>query len=148
MSKKKGRIVNNIKELNLEIDYDKLAEALAKVQNRQSDDYSGTREWMKFLILPVYIVLSGILALISLRWIIKGMKTIAKAVIEMSDLAMTLPGIGEIVVGIFMAAFCALSLVSVREVWKEKDRQYIASLFSNTVAVVALIVAVIALLKE
>ena len=35
MGKKKGRTINNIGELNLEIDYDKLAEAISRVQNRQ-----------------------------------------------------------------------------------------------------------------
>ena len=44
MAKKKDKpqIINNIQELNLEIDYEKLAEAIVKAQNQSStiDSYS------------------------------------------------------------------------------------------------------------
>ena len=66
MAKKKERKIFNIDEVNIEIDYDKLAEAIVKANETQTNQYSMSREWMKFIIYPVLwgvAIVTGILAI-------------------------------------------------------------------------------------
>ena len=57
MAKKKDKpqVINNIQELNLEIDYDKLAEAIVKAQKSSESDTSKNKKFtsVTFALLPV-----------------------------------------------------------------------------------------------
>ena len=147
MGKKKGRTINNIGELNLEIDYDKLAEAISRVQNRQEGNYSGTREWMKFILSPIFWTLAFLSAVLAIVFLIYGACTLAGMFSAGLDWVAAITGVIEFFIGLFLVAVCAFSWVSAKEIDEEKDRQYVASLFSNIVALVALIVSLIALVK-
>ena len=55
----------NITIVNNEIDYDKLAEAIVKANAIHQEQYSPSREWMKYILIPIFwgvAILSGILA--------------------------------------------------------------------------------------
>lgn len=147
MGKKKRRTINNIGELNLEIDYDKLAEAISRVQNRQEDKYSGTREWMKFILSPIFWTLALISAVLAITFLIYGACTLTGMFSAGLDWVAAITGAIEFFIGLFLVAVCAFSWVSAKEIDEEKDRQYVASMFSNIVALVALIVSLIALVK-
>jgi len=148
MAKKKERIINNIGEINLEINYDKFAEAMSKVNEQQSEKYSGTREWMKFILSPIFWTLVVFSAVLAIIFLIYGVQTLTGMFSEGFNWTVTITGLVEIFIGFFLISVCAFSWVSAKEIDEEKDRQYIASLFSNIVALVALIVALISLVKE
>lgn len=147
MGKKKGRTVNKIEELNLDIDYDKLVEAFAKAQDHQTDKYSGTREWMKFILTPIFWTLVVFSAILALVFTIYGAKTLADMLFAGFDWTTALTGLVAIFIGFFLVTVSAFSWVSAKEIDAEKDRQYVASMFSNIVALVALVVSLIALVK-
>ena len=61
MSKKKDikQVINNIRELNLEIDYDKLAEAIVKAQNKSQEiDEEGELEALGLFKTIWYIIVN------------------------------------------------------------------------------------------
>lgn len=147
MGKKKGRTVNKIEEVNIEIDYDKLAEAFANVQYNQTDKYSGTREWMKFILSPIFWTLAFFSAVLAIVFLIYGACTLVGMVSAGLDWVVAITGAIELFIGLFLVAVCAFSWISAKEIDEEKDRHYVASLFSNIVALVALIVSLIALVK-
>lgn len=147
MSKKKGRTVNNIGELNLEIDYDKLAEAITRTQNRQTEKYSATQEWMKFILTPIFWTLVVFSLLLAFVFAIYGVKTLTDMLFTEFTWNVAITGLMMVFIGFFLATVGAFSWVSAKEIDEEKDRQYIASLFSNIVALVALVVSLVALIK-
>ena len=144
---KKDRYIYNIDNVNMEIDYDKLAEAMSKVQNRQEDKYSGTREWMKFILSPIFWTLAFFSAVLAIVFLIYGACTLVGMVSAGLDWVVAITSAIELFIGLFLVAVCAFSWVSAKEIDEEKDRQYVASMFSNIVALVALIVSLIALVK-
>lgn len=136
----------NMTIINNEIDYDKLAEAIVKANNKQQELYSPSREWMKYILTPIFwgvAVLSGILAIAML---IYAFKNINKA-FDGGTLIEILTVVFEFMIALFGLGFCVFSVVTAIEIDKENDRTYVASMFSNIVAIAALVVALVALLK-
>lgn len=155
MAKKKDKpqVINNIQELNLEIDYDKLAEAIKKAEargncddNKKSRHISGafaTLLTLLFYGLSIFgwILSVGALFAIhnlwdSLKWdnfanIFGSVNTIACILAIMAVLAL----------------YSILLWKSAKEIEREKDRNYIISVFSGIVSFAALIVALVALFK-
>jgi len=137
----------NIAVVNNEIDYDKLAEAIVRANTKQQEKYSTSREWMKYILVPIFwgiAILSGILAIAMFISLCQNMTT----VFENGTLMENLVFLFKIFIAFFSVSFCAFSIVAAKEIEKENDRTYVASMFSNIVATVALAVAIIALLKE
>lgn len=149
MAKKKNNttVVNNIDSVNLEIDYDKLAEAIVKAQQKANEQYSVSREMMKFVITPVFWILTFVTGFISVAF----WGVLITSANDMLNDENWLAGAITLLI-IFFIAFFSLALTfflaaTAKEIDKENDRNYISSMFSNVVAIVALIVALIALVK-
>lgn len=155
MAKKKNKpqVINNIQEQNLEIDYDKLAEAIVKAQeisedkaNKKRKFTSGSFAMIVMVAFYIFSFLSGLLALLlflapiifwnTLQWggftnIFTSISTIAFCIVF------------AIILGLYMV----LLWKAAKEIETEKDRNYIISVFSGIVSFVALIVALVALFK-
>ena len=176
MSKKeKAAVVNNIKELNLEIDYDKLAEAIVKAQEKAKDEKtkSGTNGkprffsaiWRiikgekskdgRFLSAPFALIISllyraiaifGLIAIVVLC-VATGMSAVKVSWKGWSILAnIFVIGI-MLVVSVTIFLYMLLFWGAANDVKHEKDKNYVVSVFSGLVSVAALIVAIIALYK-
>ena len=149
MAKKKEKKVFNIDEVNLEIDYDKLAAAIVRANAQQTEKYSVSREWMKFMIYPVFwgvAIVSGVLAL---GCLIYGGGLFATELAAIPDTNWSNVIVGALVLSIsfFLVSVSMSTVFTAKEIDKEKDRQYVASMFSNIVALVALVVSLVALVK-
>ena len=153
MSKKKEKtqIINNINELNLDIDYDKLADAIVKankkiVEEEESDPaakvFSSISSDMliatasAFLLAAVLLTLIVIRTCFSLEW--NTSQQILGYIIAMIPLAL---GVVVIVV------FCIKVLRFSKVIENVKDKNYTISIFSALVSFAALIVALVALFK-
>ena len=138
--RRNNTIVNN------EIDYDKLAEAIVKANSKQQEGYSPSREWMKYILIPIFwgiAIFSGILAIAMFISLCQNAIAIFKTGTIADDIALLF----EFLITFFTAGFCVFSIVTAKEIDKENNRTYVASMFSNIVAIAALVVSLVALLK-
>ena len=136
----------NITVVNNEIDYDKLAEAIVKANAKHQEQYSPSREWMKYILIPIFwgvAIISGLLAIAMFVSLCQNVTAIFKTATITDDIALLF----EFLITFFTAGFCVFSIVTAKEIDKENDRSYVASMFSNIVAIAALVVALVALLK-
>lgn len=171
-NKNKPQVINNIQELNLEIDYDKLAEAIVKANNTEKE-YNNSEEKLNFLKVIYYIVfnqkqtngkmtsglLSGLIALIFNIMAILGMGVFVCGIIAMINIIKSctwslnaiLYNIAAIIAMIafvlVIAMFSLLFRAAANEMEKEEDRDYIIAVFSGIVSFAALVVALVAILK-
>lgn len=132
--------------VNNEIDYDKLAEAIVKANAKHQEQYSPSREWMKYILIPIFwgvAILSGVLAVAMVVSLCQNSTNVFKTATFTDDIALLF----EFLITFFTVGFCVISIVTAKEVDKEKDRTYVASMFSNIIAIVALVVSLVALLK-
>ena len=155
MAKKKDKkqIINNIQELNLEIDYDKLAEAMAKAQDISEDEENKKRKFtsgsfatLTMIAFYVFSILVGLLSVLmisvpivswnTLNW--DGLTNIVTSIVAIAFC---------IVFAILLSLYTVLLWKSAKEIEREKDRNYIVSVFSGIVSFAALIVALVALFK-
>ena len=159
MAKKKERKIFNIDEVNIEIDYDKLAEAIVKANETQTNQYSMSREWMKFIIYPVLWGVAIVTGILAIFFLVYG----GKELVEI----MTIANVGDVdflnlfsgfwanastgflvfCMGLFLISISLATIFTAKEIDKETDRDYVASMFSNVVALVALVVSLVALVK-
>ena len=149
--KRKGKEIVSVSATVDPVDYDKLAEAIVRANNKESKKYSMSREWMKFIIYPVFwgvAIIAGILAIACLIYggativQIASIKTIAEF-----DLLKVVTGAVAFCIGLFLTSVCLATIFTAKDIDKEDDRQYVAAMFSNVVALVALIVSLVALVK-
>jgi uncharacterized membrane protein YidH (DUF202 family) len=150
---KKAPNIVNIEELEIEnkfeIDYDKLAEAIVKANEKQTNQYSVSREWMKFIIHPVFWCVAGVTGLLAVAFLIYGGTSVVEAFSAISatsfDWNKASIGVLTCCIGLFLVSVCLATILTAKEIDKERDRNYVASMFSNIVALVALILSLIAL---
>ena len=155
MAKKKDKpqVINNIQELNLDIDYDKLAEAIVKAREKSEDEANKKRKFtsgsfamlitVAFRGFSIFVGLLcvAILAALIFTWNSFKWNTFANAAGSIMALFMFISF--AIVAGIY----AVLLWKSAKEIETEKDRNYIISVFSGIVSFAALIVALVALFK-
>ena len=156
MAKKKDKpqVVNNIRELNLEIDYDKLAEAIVKANSQLDLEANKSKKFTSGMFSISVFVILRVIAL--LGWIIAFALLICSinTFIEMSwnDFSTISGNIFQIIYSITITVLLVLYPLmlwkSAKEIETEKDRNYIISVFSGIVSFAALIVALVALFKE
>lgn len=155
MSKKKDKpqVINNIGEINIEIDYDKLAESIVKAQekseneaNRRKKFTSSTFAMIISLAFRGVAVLGWLIALATPVAIINMVKSFV-----WNELNVVMGNVFSIAftVALFivLVLYSFLLWKSAKEIETEKDRNYIISVFSGIVSFAALIVALIALFK-
>ena len=179
MAKKKDKpqVINNIQELNLEIDYKKLAEEIVKAQCKaeeiieQCDDEQfddtliGTWESIWYTIINKKQVHKDVFAqaiskLISFVFNVSAiLLTIAGLFcIGLSSNSMTevingqLSEIWDIALFVLTGTATFLTALFMRgmanDIAREKNKNYIIAIFSSVISFAALIVALIALFKE
>ena len=156
MGKKKDKkqTVNNIQELNLEIDYDKLAEAIVKANNRAEEETNKNNKFTSgaFSITTAFVLravafLGALLSLMSPFVILSVAKTFVWN--EIGAIIGNILGILFFVAWVaVLALYSWLLWKSAKEIETEKDKNYIISVFSGIVSFAALIVALVALFKE
>ena len=149
MARKSEKKYININEVNIEIDYDKLAEAIVTAQEKQTVQYSITREWMKTLLIPVFWGIAILTGLFGIAFMWQGGKTFLEAVqkgLGGCFLDACVGGAG-FVIGLFFIAVAMLTGASAKEVDKEKDKNFVVAVFSGIVSLVALVVSLIALIQ-
>ncbi len=152
MAKKKEKTTVQIQNLNLEIDYDKLADAIVRAQ-RKSEERPKVGKYTKgVLTLPLLLFFRGIAIL---GWLLAACTPYSlfqtfhnvswkKAGAVVGNLISIVTAIA---IALSIALFSFILWKSAKEVENEKDRFFLVSLFSGIVSFVALIVAVIALYK-
>ena len=172
MAKKKNKthIVNNIQELNIEIDYEKLADAIVQAQNQsamiesydeEDNEYmrktlSGKikRNYFPFSLNKLICWFFFAMGLGEIDLTIVVIPMLNKYVYELalsqnySAIIARILSMSSVVIFLFlsMLLFCVLWNIAF-ELKKEKDRNYIISVFSGIVSFAALIVALVALFK-
>jgi hypothetical protein len=152
-NKDKPQVVNNIQELNLEIDYDKLAEAIVKANSQLDTEANKSKKFTSGMFSTSVFVILRVIAL--LGWIIAFALLIGSinTFIEMSwnDFSTISGNIFQIIYSITITVLLVLYPLmlwkSSKEIETEKDRNYIISVFSGIVSFAALIVALVALFK-
>lgn len=140
--------------VNVEINYDKLgqsiADAIVKKEKEEAEQYSATREWLKIIMQPMLIIFCIFMAVLMCvffnSFIMSLMATFQNATtINWREIV---KAVIFAMLGLISMGLGGFSFFANREIEKENDRRYISSLFSNVVALMALIVALIALLKD
>lgn len=137
----------SVSKTELNIDYDKIAEAIVKAHEKQNQKYSISREWMKFIITPVFWGIAAISGLFSVAFLIYGVRTFESA-LNNTDWSQSVSGFVSLCASFFMISICLSSFFAAKEIDKETDKQYVATIFSNIVALVALVVALISLVRR
>ena len=152
-NKDKPQIINNIQELNLEIDYDKLAEAIVKAQEKSENEANKSKKFTSGMFSMFVFVILRLIA--CLGWIIAfcvllGSVNILTAM-PWEGFSVVAENIFQIVYTVAIVALLVLYPLmlwkSAKEIETEKDRNYIISVFSGIVSFAALIVALVALFK-
>ena len=166
MAKKKDKpqVINNIQELNLEIDYDKLAKAIVKAQER-SDTKESTSKigfWRKVWCVitnknddstvSLTDSLAGLMSLFfnAVAWIlfITGLLCFAMIFVVIFQATNIQYLFSYIILTVLLPMLSLIMRGIANEIGREKDKNYIIAAFSGIVSFVALIVALIALFKE
>ena len=168
-NKGKPQVINNIKELNLEIDYEKLANAIIESQNKLASSNESTESELDFFDVTLFRApvknffsfsltkamawLFYILAIASTIITIEILPLFVKWTYEYFQ-AELVTWLAYVVCALSIVAFLLISMVLfcilfniAREIKKEQDRNYIISVFSGIVSFAALIVALVALFK-
>ena len=149
--KRKGKEIVSLSTEVESIDYDKLAEAIVKANEKQNKKYSMSREWMKFIIYPVFWGVAVIAGILAIAFLIYGGKTIfglaTISTLAEFDLSKIVAGPVSFCVGLFLISICLSTIFTAKEIDKETDRQYVAAMFSNIVTLIALVVSLVALVK-
>ena len=132
-----------------EINYDRLAEAIVKANEKQSQKYSVSREWMKFIIYPVFWCIAIVTGLLAIVFFVHGAGEMASQLNALynADWKQLMVGLVSLCIGFFLVAVSLSTIFAAKEIDKEMDRQYVAAMFSNIVALVALVISLIALVK-
>ena len=154
MAKKKDKpqVINNIQELNLEIDYDKLAEAMVKAQEKSENEANRKKFTSGTFAIIISLAFRGVAIF---GWLIALVTPIA--IINMAK-SFVWNEVNVVIGNVFSIAFAVALFVvlilysfllwkSAKEIETEKDRNYIISVFSGIVSFAALIVALVALFK-
>lgn len=150
---RKPPVVNNIQELNLEIDYEKLAEAIVKAQDKSSEnankDMAYTSSTFSFFITTIFRSFSvfgwflSFIILLVIAYAIRDCVQSGGAYLVENILVIMV----EIFLGTVLFLFSIMLWKSAKEIQFSRDRNYIISVFSGIVSFAALVVALVALFK-
>ena len=155
MAKKKDKpqVINNIGELNLEADYDKLAEAIVKASNKekqQSEKKSFVSNsfafWISlvFRFVPLFGIAAsafGLFALFKYATSVAAWNTGYNIIANVLVLCL----VGLILLAVI--GYCIIMWRAAKEIEQEKDKNFIVAVFSGIVSFAALIVALVAIFK-
>ena len=156
MAKKKDKpqVINNIQELNLEIDYKKLAQAIVEAQNdaekqqteRKSFVSNSFAFWISlfFRFVPVFGITVCLIGFITIIQYAINTAIWSSA----NNIIANIFALGIVVLFLIaLGAYCIIMWRAAKEIEQEKDKNFIVAVFSGIVSFAALIVALVALFK-
>lgn len=141
------------------LDYEKLAQCIAKAiaeeRGKRINTYSVTREWMKFFAWPIFgfiIILMGVLGIGAFIMALSTVDEISASTVSSSffDMAHLMPWLklmAFFMVSLICLGIAIMAFAAGKEFERENDRQFVVSVFSSMVSLVALIVALVALFR-
>lgn len=157
MAKKKDKpqVINNIQELNLEIDYKELAQAIVEAQNDAEKQQTERKSFVSNSFAFWISLFFRFVSILGIAVCIIGFITIIQYAINTAiwntphNIVANIFVLGTIgLLLISFGAYCIIMWRAAKEIETEKDRNYIISVFSGIVSFAALIVALVALFKE
>ena len=134
-------------------DFEKLEQSIVKAMvesNKQiTEEYSVTREWMKFLMCPLLFGVAVLLFALGIGFIVVFTKDFNETIIILNDFSFNsiIKLIIEFMVGFFVLGLSVFSYFAGKEIDKENDKSYVASIFSYVVSLTAVVIALIALVR-
>lgn len=135
-----------------QIDYKQMETAIRnavlEATKENAKQYSLSREWMKLILFPVFRGMAILVGVLALGCFVLGGKIVLSACGVPINFLSIFTGMGVLFSGLLLSALSIVSWVCAKEIDEEMDRQYVAAMFSNMVAFVALILAVIALIRR
>ena len=169
MAKKKDKpqVINNIREINLEIDYDKLAEAIVKAQEK-SEEKNRPKETIGFwkavweiilnkedkdgkrtssVLAEIMASIFNFVAIVGVLFFVVILASIFKLEWNVAWEQMVTQAI---MIAILLLISLSIALIFrgiANEIKAEKDRNYITTLFFGFTSLASLIVALVALFK-
>ena len=108
------------------------AEAIVKANAKHQEQYSPSREWMKFILTPIFWgvgIISGLLAIAMFVSLCQNATAIFKTATITDDIALLF----EFLITFFTIGFCVFSIVAAKEIDKENDYR-IKSVFCFVIA--------------
>ena len=151
MSKKGGKAtktVTTIDNVNMNIDYDRLAEAIVKAEHKANDVKSYTSNTFAALSGMIFRIVASVGFIVSIAGIIGGGASLFQYDWGNANLLIMIPAIILVLlVLLLLLVFSFLLFKSAKEIEGEKDRQFVVAVFSAIVSFTALIVALVALYK-
>ena len=151
--KEKAQTINNIQNLNVEIDYDKLAESIVKAQEKVEETAQKKRRYTLGTFATPLIV--AFYSLSVLGWMLVAAVPVGVykswQSLQWDNFLNCLSSVVSLLfllgIMVLVALYSILLWKSAKEVEAETDRNYIVSMFSGVVSFAALIVAFVALVK-
>ena len=140
------RKASQSEKCSFELDYDRLAESIVAAMEKSKTtkpSKTASRELMKCILMPILYCVAIFCALIAVGSFVVALKNATT-----NNLNSFFQISVALVMGLFMALISAFVFMAAKEVGEENDRDYVASLFSNVVSFAALVIALVALLKE
>ena len=128
------------------IDSKELAEAIVQANKKQQEESSTSKEWMKYIATTVLWLVAVASALFGIAMFVVCAKEADKVFSELIPIKLV-SFLIEMVIAFFFLGLGVLSGATAHELDKEKDKNYIATMFSNVISLIALAVAFVALFK-
>lgn len=147
MGNQKHRTVNKIENLNFEIDYDKLAEAIVKAEKKAREDNSTLSKTLSSLSAFVFQLTAFAGWAFSILGLVAGIETVMEMWKPGNRLSAVILAVTILFLLILIVMFSILLWKSAKDIEKEKDKQFVVSVFSAIVGFTALVVALVALNK-
>ena len=137
------------------IDYERLAKYIAKAIVEENDQrtkaYSVTREWIKYLTLLLLAALIILMVSLCVGCFIAAFKmfgiAISRATLDKANFVILAKGLGTLMLSVIFFGIALTSFFAGKEFDKETDKQFVMSVFSGTISLVALLVALAALYR-
>lgn len=147
MGKNKERQRKPSQAPNVPLDYERLAKCIAKAiaeeNDKQVNAHSVTREWLKFIIAPIFWMIIISSAILSIAFFIVTFNTL-----KIINVTTILQSMISFMLALIFLSTALMAFFAGREFEKEKDKQFVVSVFSGMISLVALIVALVALFME
>ena len=147
MGKNKGQQRKLSQAPTVPLDYERLAKCIAKAVSEENDKWANahsvTREWLKFIITPIFWMIIISSAILSIAFFIITFSTLS-----IINTTTVFRSIVSFMLALIFLSTALMAFFADREFEKEKDKQFVVSVFSGMISLVALIVALVALFME
>lgn len=146
MAKKSRKRIDSSQSTPMMIDYDKLAHCIAKAiaeeNEKENKQYSATRELLKFVLTPILFLVSLLSLVIG---IVLSVYTFSH--INTGNIYEMATSMIVFISGLACFSIAVISFMAGKEIDKETDRQFVVAVFSGVVALIALVISIISLVK-